>query len=258
MIDRIALPRSLSRGLAAFLLLCACGGQPADETASRPAPADEAATTPAPETHAETAEPEPSPEPTPAGRTLTFPPDRSLGELKTYDMTTAQWTSLGQARGVVSIPEQGGVTLSISQEGAADLSPLASIDASAVDAAILAGIEIPAAQLDHLKHLTSLGKLSLRDSKTTDAAMAKVAAITSLRELDLSLAPIGDEGVALLKTLPNLEYLDISYTKATDASIPALLEFPTLNYLDPQRSAITEAGVEKMREANPALTIVIR
>lgn len=256
MTERLDAPRALRAGAAfALCFVCACGGK---DDAPAPAPAPDAPAVEAPADAPPAEPPAPSPEPTPEGRTLTFPADRSLGEVKIYDLATAQWKTLGDARGVVPIPESGGVSLSVSQEGIADLSPLADIDASAVDAVTLAGLEVPEEQLAHLKHLTSLGKLSLRDSKVSDAAMAKIAELASLRELDLSLAPVGDEGVALLKTLPNLEYLDISYTKATDASIPALLEFPTLNYLDPQRSAITEEGVEKMREANPALTIVIR
>lgn len=204
------------------------------------------------------ATPTPSPTPSPTPRVLEFPEDRSLGRLRTYDREKSEWVELGEARGKVSVPGGASITLSVSQEGANDLSPIAKLPEDALRSVQMTSLDVTPGQLAHLKSQKKLQKLGLRESRVDDEAMKAVAALESLVEVDVGFTKVGDAGVAHLAALPYLATLDVSYTEVGDGSVDALIAFPSLSYLDPQRSRMTPEGCQRIMDENPAIAVVQR
>lgn len=187
-----------------------------------------------------------------------FPPERSLGKLQYYDFNANGWKEIGEAKGTVAIPKGTQVTLAASQEGAADLSPLAKLPKDSLHAVLLEGVQVKGEQLASLMGIDSLKKLSLRDAKIADADLAILKDLPTIEELDLGITPIGDEGIKLLQGLAKLQVLDISYTKATNASVDILKQMTNLTYLDPQRTEIKGDKLDELIEALPNCSVVTR
>ena len=78
--------------------------------------------------------------------------------------------------------------------------------------------------MKHLKGLTSLERLSLTNTKVTDA------------------------GLAHLKGLKNLGFLAIGYTKVTDAGLVHLEGMTELKRMDLMFTPTTDAGVKKLQQ----------
>lgn len=262
--------RALAAGAAAMaLLLVACGGDKAKEAkAEKPKAKTEETAAAAPEASAPVAEPVATQAPAaeaPAAeapavetRDLTFPADRSLGSLRTYDVQKVQWVTLGEAQGKVSVPKDAGITLIVTADGVKDLSALASLPADALRQIVLDELEVPDDQLAHLKNLKQLQKISFRAGHVTDAGVAHLGAIEGLMEIDLAMTPITDTAIKPLTALTQLDTLDLSATNVSDAAIPDITAITSLRTLDPQRSKITPEGVLQLIDARPELTIVER
>jgi hypothetical protein len=78
------------------------------------------------------------------------------------------------------------------------------------------------ADVKHLKSLPKLRRLSLAETKITDAALMDLKKITTLEWLQLHDCAITDVGLAHLKVLKKLKHLDVSGTKVTKAGIKEL------------------------------------
>jgi hypothetical protein len=90
------------------------------------------------------------------------------------------------------------------------------------------------ADVKHLKSLPKLRRLSLAETKITDAALMDLKEITTLEWLQLHDCAITDVGLAHLKALKKLKHLDVSGTKVTQAGIKELKDaIPDLKVYHP-------------------------
>lgn len=78
-------------------------------------------------------------------------------------------------------------------------------------------------------------KISLRNTKATDADLEYVSRLKTLRALDLSHTDIGNEGLARLKGLDQLEELNLAFTRITDEGLISLRPMINLKSLDLER-----------------------
>ena len=123
--------------------------------------------------------------------------------------------------------------------------------------------------LECLRGLTELRKLSLEDIQMTDAGMARLSelvklesvnlrdtvsdtgisrlvALQQLRDLNLSYTPIGDAGIAHLVALPHLRRLALDGTKITDAALGRLRVLPNLESIRLGYTKITDFGLRSL------------
>ena len=98
-------------------------------------------------------------------------------------------------------------------------------------------------------------KVSLGNSRVTDADLSHLRAITYLRELFAGGLAIGDEGVAHLNGNLTLESLGLEGTKITDAALAHLATLPYLTNLSVANSGVTEAGLSELAKC-PELAIL--
>lgn len=256
---------------AAPILLFACGNPEPEVATSRPAAkaagneagapaANEAPPAAAPAGSNDTSAPAHADPPAPPvdGTVLTFPADRSLGTLQTYDFARGVWVELGEAQGEVTVPADASLILNATREAAEDLSPLASLPAGSIHTLVLDELTVATEQFEHVGRLTGLVKLSLRNAKIQDAAFDKLSGLKKLSELDISMATVGDEAMKGISALPAISTLDISMTEISSASFPLLEKMPNLSYLDPQRCAITNDELDALMELLPSCTVVTR
>ena len=113
------------------------------------------------------------------------------------------------------------------------------------------------AGLAGLRTLTGLRELDLMQTSIGDAAMVHLKGLTELERLNLYMTGVGDAGLAHLAALTKLERLNLYKTKVSDASLAYLKRLPQLRWLDLYETAITAAGVEELKQARPALQIMV-
>ncbi|MHC4641053.1 MAG: redoxin domain-containing protein [Planctomycetota bacterium] len=97
-------------------------------------------------------------------RTISFPTDVSMGVLSVCDwgsVETGDWTILGEARGEVTVPVGKELQLEVPSDYSGDLSPLAALKPSDLQALVLDNTRITDNDLAHLKGLTSLRSLNI-------------------------------------------------------------------------------------------------
>jgi hypothetical protein len=184
--------------------------------------------------------------------TLRFPGDRSLGYLHIRDggypfefhgrfkkeggmledNENAGWRVMDEARGVIKPGVDGALLLEVLPEAARDLSPLAALDADALDAIWLGNTFADDEQLANLAHLTGLVWLDVQNNGAiTDAGMDHLRGLTALRSLGLH------------------------WTRVTDASIDVFIQMTALEHLDIWGCEITETAVARLRDALPRCEI---
>jgi internalin A len=100
---------------------------------------------------------------------------------------------------------------------------------------------------EHLKELTSLRKLTLRNTTATGTDLEHLAELTNLQELDLRDTDVTDAGLEHLRALSNLAWLNLDRTKITDAGLQHLEGLTNLAFLSLQKTEITDAGLEHLK-----------
>ena len=96
---------------------------------------------------------------------------------------------------------------------------------------IIESTNITDAGLEHLKGLTCLQTLELKQPNVTDAGLEHLKGLTQLQSLDLIGTQVTDAGLKHLEGLTQLQSLDLSYTKVTDAGLEHLKGLTNLRYL---------------------------
>ena len=145
-------------------------------------------------------------------RQVRFPADRSLGMLWMRDREFspedyAFWESLGEARGLISVPGDKELRLIINPQAATDLSPLSQLRPDDVQYLQLSSTRVSNAQLAHLSKLTSLRVLWLYDTPISDAGLAHLRSLAGLRVLNLRSTLVSTAAVdALQEALPQCEF----------------------------------------------------
>ena len=123
---------------------------------------------------------------------------------------------------------------------------------------ILSGQKITDAGLEHLKSLTSLMILDLKDTQVTDAGLKHLNGLTSLTVLFLDNTQITDAGLVHLKGLTSLNALFLDNTQVTDAGLEHLQGLTSLNTLFLRDTKITDAGLEDLKCLTKLEVMVLR
>ena len=112
-----------------------------------------------------------------------------------------------------------------------------------------------------LSSIAGMGKperLSLAQTRVTDAGLERLREVRSLRELDLYFAEFfTDDGVAALQGLAKLERLNLRGTKVTSRVFEPLSHLTSLRSLDISYSQIDDSGVELLAELPQLETLSI-
>jgi len=141
--------------------------------------------------------------------------------------------------------EVTGVNLSGSQVTDADLEHLKGL--SQLRQLYLRDTGVTDAGLEHLEGLSQLQGLYLRGAAVTDAGLAHLEGLSQLQWLYLSDTGVADAGLAHLKGLSQLAYLLLNGTKITDAGLEHLKGLSQLEGLDLRDTKITDAGLEYLK-----------
>ena len=107
--------------------------------------------------------------------------------------------------------------------------------------------------LDRVAGMARLERLSLGQTRVTDAGLERLRGLKGLRELDLYFAEFfTDDGVAALTGMQKLERLSLRGTKVTSRVFEPVSKLAGLRSLDVSYSQIDDSGVEMLAEL-PAL-----
>ncbi|HMY01900.1 MAG TPA: hypothetical protein PKA48_01045, partial [Candidatus Obscuribacter sp.] len=154
----------------------------------------------------------------PGERQITFPEERSLGELYIIDKD-GRSEFLCEAKGLVCVPANRSVSLSYSFDPTFGLAALRTLKG------------------DDLAGLSFLGS-DLRDDE-----LLNLSALTGLKELELSCTSIGDQGLAHLSSLIGLSKLSLASTKISDAGLVHLAGMKALQELVLDDTRISDEGM---------------
>ena len=119
----------------------------------------------------------------------------------------------------------------------------------------LYGGKIAGTGLECLKALPSVYWVGLHDSDTTDADVKHVKSLPKLRRLSLAETKITDAALMDLKEATNLEWLELHHCAITDAGLAHLKALKKLKHLDLSGTKVTKAGIKVLQDAIPDVKI---
>jgi len=188
-----------------------------------------------------------SAEPTlPEGRTMEFPNDRSMGLLLIENQDSPDnvvWESLGEAKGVVAVPDGKRLRFQVSQSGAKDLSSLSSLGPDDVQEISFDHVRLEDSQMEHLRGLTGLRLVDLRESFLTDAGLGFLQSLTLLEDLNLHGNDITAEGLENIQGLSALRFLNLHKREIGDAGLARIAGLTSLEELDVEKTGLTDDGI---------------
>ncbi len=158
-------------------------------------------------------------------RTLEFPADRSLGEIRVRTVGAAEavddwrfggtkgWRKLAPARGFVRVPPGVEARLFVAEEALADLSPLSRLAPDALEGMVVtvaqSGVDTYEGRwLKDIGHLRGLRSLIIR-AGVHNESLAAIAGLRALEHLDLSSAGIDGRAFETLGRLRGLRRLQL-------------------------------------------------
>ena len=103
--------------------------------------------------------------------------------------------------------------------------------------------------MNHVKPLTNIRELSLRNTKVTDAGLEQLEGLTPLQKLDLNGTQITDAGLGHLSGLTGLQELSLANTLVTDAGLEHLQGLKNLERLSLANTALSGAGLKNLQGA---------
>ena len=193
-----------------------------------------------------------------AGGTLQFP-DESVGEISSrpassgdfgYSLDSTawkEWVSLGQAQGVVAIPEGHVASLQLNRHGASDTSWVDALEPTALVRLIASQTELGDKEFAKLNRLSGLRHLDVGFNKLTKDIAEALAGFGNLQYLWISYMPeIDDELMPAVAALPQLEEVGIWSTSVSDKGLAALAESRSLRAIYAGRTPITDKGVKAL------------
>jgi hypothetical protein len=164
------------------------------------------------------------------------------------------WIGVDYFRSVIAVDLRGASPGGeIAGEILADVSQLRCLEGLNLD-----GVEsLTDADLAHLKRLTSLHHLFLKETHITDAGLANLAGLTNLRYLSLAGTKITDAGLSHLQGLARLEVLELSDTGISDAGLKHLRSLKRLKFLYLDGTKVTKEGVKQLEAALPKCCVLL-
>jgi len=116
-------------------------------------------------------------------------------------------------------------------------------------------VEATDADLVHLRELTGLGYLRLRNTQVSDAGLVHLKGLTNLGMLDLGNTQVTDRGLLHVRGLTSLQSLWLEETQVSDAGVAHLKGLARLGFLVLSDTQVTEAGVQELQQALPSCMI---
>ncbi|MCC7292118.1 MAG: hypothetical protein IT449_08680 [Phycisphaerales bacterium] len=174
--------------------------------------------------------------PKPTRKLFLLSESRSLGTLLVRPIGAGPdipWDELADAKGQILVPSGHDIMLTVSEEGAADLSPLTDLKAN------------------------SLQALSLRQTSVKDGDLRHLAALTGLLELDLRHTKIGDEGLKLLAPMQRLRVLRLADTEVTNDGMSSVSRLEAIEMLE-LPTQIDRHGLARLAERTKLAELLLR
>lgn len=194
-------------------------------------------------------------------RILRFPFDRSLGWLAARAPEQAEedeWQHIGEASGLVTVPQGTELRLIVEPEAATDLSWLADLRPDDLQQLFLVQTRVTDEQLAYVGILTELELLTLSDTEITDDGLAHLHSLTRLKRLYLwSARHISDAGLVYLRPLTSLEVLSLGRTQVTDAGLGHLSQVRSLREARLEKTHVSDAGRAMLVRMRPDLQILL-
>lgn len=181
---------------------------------------------------------------------LAFPSDRYLGEILVRPIGSDRiedWRKIGVAHGSIPIPAGMEVTLLVSRDGMADLSPLRTLPPDSIrELRFDDRKSFDRSQLAHVAALTGLVGLDLNSMAMDDEALAALAPLTELRKLGIGDSNVTDAGLAHLAGMTKLERLWLFQSRVTDAGMATLGRMTSLRRLILYQCDVSSQGLEAL------------
>ncbi|HUW61477.1 MAG TPA: carboxypeptidase regulatory-like domain-containing protein [Candidatus Bathyarchaeia archaeon] len=191
------------------------------------------------EAHAQSAAPPPMPTAELPARTLQFPEDRSLGQLRFGSQAV-------EARGIVEIPGGVDVRLDINNTSLSELSCLAGLQPNDLQVITFSRTAVQDADLAYLSHLTGLRNVELPNTSIGNEGLWYLQDLTGLTRLNLNSTQVTDQGLAYLSNMTQMQELILNRTNVSDAGMAHLADMANLRYLDLWQANLTDEGLQQL------------
>jgi hypothetical protein len=106
--------------------------------------------------------------------------------------------------------------------------------------------------LKYLSGLTNLEQLYLDETSISDAGLRSLKPLRRLKELGLSRTNVGDDGMSVVAGLDKLEYLDLYMTKVDE---PGLTKLGSLTNLRQLTTSVSYEKTARLRSRLPKLSM---
>ena len=203
-------------------------------------------------------------------RILSFPKDRSLGELeqcpvrdlKAKDFpdqfdrykSRKDFVKLGPAQGDVRVPINSVIKLDLSDNACKDLSPISRLPNDAIHFIESNSRNLADDQFRHIGTQTDLRCIQIAACETTDAAVEHLKDCKKLIFVEWSnyIGPtkskfgLSDHGVSILAKCPQLRTLRLREQPIGDKACEAIGECNTLRFLDLDSTNVTGEGLNHL------------
>ncbi|MFA6207891.1 MAG: hypothetical protein WCT03_19335 [Candidatus Obscuribacterales bacterium] len=183
----------------------------------------------------------------PEQRQVSFPENRSLGELYVVD-DTGRSEFLGNATGLVNVPAGKCLSLYYSFDPTYGLSPLLELAADALSSISFLGSDITDDELTSIGRLGGIREIDISCTAIGDAGLSYLAPLVRLTKLNLSSTKVTDQGLTVLEHLPLLEELVLDDTHVGDGGLSHIAKLPSLKTLSLSFTRITNKGLAKLKE----------
>ena len=161
--------------------------------------------------------------PVSAIRTVTFLPDRSVGQVyvrNSLSRNFLDWRKLGQAIGNMAVPSGTSLRLDVDKGRVADLDLLTGLSANDLHGCYLYGVNN--ADLAHVLRFRGLEELYISGAGITSEGLIHLLELSSVERLYLYDTLIGDEGIVYLKYLKRLRYVTFCNSRVSEAGMKRL------------------------------------
>lgn len=182
----------------------------------------------------------------PDHKKISFPSDRSLGELYLVD-ADGRNQFVCEAQGEVQVPQGRQVSLYYSFDQSIGLNPLSGLKPDDIYAISLLGSDVGDREMPVLAHLTGLKELDISCTSVGDEGARSLANLTQLSKLNLSSTKIGDTGVGSLAGLEQLEELVLDDTQIGDPVLDLISRLSQLKTLSLSFTHTTNKGLAKLK-----------
>jgi len=191
-------------------------------------------------------------------RTLHFPSAQSLGQLTVQGGAEEDVTVLGEAKGTVSVPDIGQLTLNVTQDTLARLPALSMAPVDSLHGIVFVACEIDDLSLFALQRLMSLRTLDFYDCTISNGGLAPLGMLSHLQALAFDTVIADDVAWEPLRSLVSLKALHILRSPFDDGALSIVRGWTLLQTLVLSGTEVSDNGLSRSPEIWHGLLSVIR